>query len=123
MTRPWCWLSTLRRGHCWHPRKTRFRRLARPCRVGLVTHRVATKGFKDATPYPPFLSFAWRNVSSGFHSYDSENLNTPVFPAGEVGVDFKAVEVADDEQRRVFQGPAGAGPVLVGRRAGVLVAL
>ena len=38
-------------------RKTRFRWLARPCRVGLVTHRVATKGFKDRTSSPPFLSF------------------------------------------------------------------
>src|SRR5260370_42575089 len=62
MTRPWCWLSTLRSDHYWPPRKTRFRWLARPCRVGLATHRVATKGFKDATPYPPFLSFAWRNA-------------------------------------------------------------
>jgi hypothetical protein len=38
-------------------RKTRFRWLARPCRVGLVTHRVATKGFKVTTTSPPFLSF------------------------------------------------------------------
>ncbi len=37
-------------------RKTRFRWLARPCRVGLITHRVATKGFKDTTSSPPFLS-------------------------------------------------------------------
>jgi hypothetical protein len=34
--------------------------------VGLATHRVATKGFQDATPFPPFLSLAWRNVSSSF---------------------------------------------------------
>ena len=46
-------------------RKTRFRWLARPCRVGLATHRVATKGFKDTRPSPPFLSLAWRNVKSG----------------------------------------------------------
>jgi len=66
MTRPWCSLSTLRSGPYWPPRKTRFRWLARPYRVGLATHRVAMKGFKDATPYPPFLSFAWRNGSSCF---------------------------------------------------------
>src|SRR5438552_1824354 len=78
MTRPWCWLSTLRRGHCWPPRKTRFRRLARPCRVGLVTHRVATKGFKDATPYPPFLSFAWRNGTPCFDKKGA--LVSPFYP-------------------------------------------
>ncbi len=44
-------------------RKTRFRWLARPCRVGLATHRVATKGFKDASSSPPLLSFAWRKDS------------------------------------------------------------
>ena len=47
-------------------RKTRFRWLAKPCRVGLATHRVAAKGFKDAASHPPFLSFSWRNVSSFF---------------------------------------------------------
>jgi hypothetical protein len=41
-------------------RKTRFRWLAKPCRVGLVTHRVPMKGFRDQ-PLPPFLSFSWRN--------------------------------------------------------------
>ena len=44
-------------------RKTRFRWLAGPCRVGLVTHRVAMKGFKDATSSPPLLSFSWRKDS------------------------------------------------------------
>ena len=44
-------------------RKTRFRWLARPCRVGLATHRVATKGFKDASSSPPLLSFSWRKDS------------------------------------------------------------
>jgi len=38
-------------------RKTRFRWLARPCRLGLVTHRVAAKGFKDTASYPPLPSF------------------------------------------------------------------
>jgi hypothetical protein len=44
-------------------RKTRFRLLARLYRVGLVTHRVPTKGFKGVvvTSSPPLPSFAWRN--------------------------------------------------------------
>ena len=38
-------------------RKTRFRLLAKLYRVGLVTHRVATKGFSDArASRPPFPS-------------------------------------------------------------------
>jgi hypothetical protein len=57
------WLSTLRSGHHWPPRKTRFRLPARLYRMGLVTHRIPTKGFRDAlvTSLPPFPSFAWRN--------------------------------------------------------------
>ena len=53
MTRPWHWLSTLRPGHCWMGRKTRFRRWARPYRVGLMTHRVTLKGFQEE-PLPLF---------------------------------------------------------------------
>src|SRR6202011_2544497 len=54
-----CSLSTLRGvGYPTAARKTRFRLLAKLCRVGLVTHRVATKGFSDATASrPPFLRF------------------------------------------------------------------
>jgi hypothetical protein len=46
------------------PRKTRFRLLARPGRVGLVTHRVPARGFKVGflPSYSPCPSFAWRNV-------------------------------------------------------------
>src|SRR5271154_4730334 len=63
MTRPWHWLSTLRPGHYWTGRKTRFRLLARLYRVGLVTHRVATKGLRRLliTSSPPSPGFAWRN--------------------------------------------------------------
>src|SRR5579885_2202319 len=57
------WLSTLRPRPYSRGRKTRFRLRARLYRVGLVTHRVPTKGFRDVlvTPLPPFPSFAWRN--------------------------------------------------------------
>src|SRR5262249_21957081 len=40
------WLSTLRSAACTAPRKTRFRLLARLYRVGLVTHKAPTKGFR-----------------------------------------------------------------------------
>jgi len=42
-------LSTLRSDHRWPPRKTRFRLLAKLYRVGLVTHRIPTKGFRVAS--------------------------------------------------------------------------
>lgn len=43
-------------------RKTRFRLLAKLYRVGLVTHRVPTRGFQGVvvTSFPPLPSFAWR---------------------------------------------------------------
>src|SRR5271157_2354314 len=45
-------------------RKTRFRWLARPCRVGLVTHRVPTKGFRDHSSISSsFPELPWRNDS------------------------------------------------------------
>jgi hypothetical protein len=49
ITRPWHSLSTLRPDG--HPlgRKTRFRLLARLCRVGLITHKVPAKGFRFAS--------------------------------------------------------------------------
>src|SRR6185312_12838089 len=57
------WLSTLRSAGYPAPRKTRFRLLARLYRVGLLTHRVPTKGFEGAivTSCAPLPSFAWRN--------------------------------------------------------------
>jgi hypothetical protein len=46
-------------------RKTRFRWLARPCRVGLVTHRVPTEGFRDHPSIPSsFPELSWRKDSS-----------------------------------------------------------
>jgi hypothetical protein len=48
IARPEHWLSTLRRDRYQPRRKTRFRLLARLYRVGLATHRAATKGFRDA---------------------------------------------------------------------------
>jgi len=50
------WLSTLRSAGYPAPRKTRFRLLAKLYRVGLLTHRVPTKGFEGAivTSSPPF---------------------------------------------------------------------
>src|ERR1700693_5965225 len=46
-------------------RKTRFRWLARPCRVGLVTHRVPAKGFRDHSSIPSsFPELSWRKVIS-----------------------------------------------------------
>ena len=41
-------------------RNTRLRWLVRLYRVGLVTYRFLTKGFKERV-YPPFTGFAWRN--------------------------------------------------------------
>src|SRR5436853_95682 len=42
-------------------RQTRFRWLARPCREGLVTLRVPTKGFRYVSYIPfPFPRLAWR---------------------------------------------------------------
>src|SRR5260370_7734632 len=52
-------LSTLRSDHRCPPRKTRFRLLAKLYRVGLVTHRIPTKGFRlpsyipSSFPTPP----------------------------------------------------------------------
>ena len=44
-------------------RKTRFRLLARLCRVGLVTHRIRTKGFHDASYIAsPFPKLSWRKT-------------------------------------------------------------
>ncbi len=46
---PQCSLSTLRGvDHSTAARKTRFRLPARLYRVGLATHRIASKGFRDA---------------------------------------------------------------------------
>jgi hypothetical protein len=51
-------LSSLRSDHRWPPRQTRFRLLAKLYRVGLVTHRIPTKGFRVLpTSLPPFPSF------------------------------------------------------------------
>ena len=52
-------LSTLRSGGRPPPRKTRFRLLAKLCRVGLVTHKAPMKGFEVVvfTSSPPFPSF------------------------------------------------------------------
>jgi hypothetical protein len=57
------WLSTLRDGGRPPPRKTRFSAAGQLYRVGLVTHRVPTKGFRGVvvTSLPPFPGFAWRN--------------------------------------------------------------
>jgi hypothetical protein len=41
--------------------KTRFRWLARPCRVGLATHRVPTKGFRDRYISSSSPELSWRN--------------------------------------------------------------
>jgi hypothetical protein len=59
IARPEHSLSTLRPRRHHRGRKTRFRRRARLYRVGLVTHRVPMKGFRDAvvTSLPPFPSF------------------------------------------------------------------
>src|SRR6516225_8056609 len=43
-----CWLSTLRSAAHTAPRKTRFRLLAKLCRVGLVAHKASTKGFRGS---------------------------------------------------------------------------
>jgi len=75
ITRAWHWLSTLRRGHCWPPRKTRFRLLARLYRVGLATHRVPTKGLMLSEQHSAFpklrlaqcqfmFSLAWAETRS-----------------------------------------------------------
>ncbi len=47
-------------------RRTRFRLLARLCRLGLGTHRVPARGFQEVvvTSSPPLPGFAWRNVTS-----------------------------------------------------------
>jgi len=52
-------LSPLRSGGRPPPRQTRFRLLARLCRAGLVTRRVATKGFRVRVS-SSFLELAWR---------------------------------------------------------------
>src|SRR5688572_14887692 len=45
-------------------RKTRFRRLTRPCRTGLITRRVPSQGFRPFD-HPPYPGLAWRtNISS-----------------------------------------------------------
>src|SRR5262249_37491084 len=48
IARPQHSLSTLRPGPCGSRRKTHFRLRARLYRVGLLTHRVPAKGFRDA---------------------------------------------------------------------------
>ena len=65
IARPGHWLSTLHQDPCGACCKTRFRLRARLYRVGLATHRVPTKGFRDVlvTSLPPFPSFAWRNAT------------------------------------------------------------
>src|SRR5213078_2971625 len=59
-------------------RKTRFRWLARPCRVGLATHRVPTKGFRDHSIIPsPFPELSWRNVSPFFREEKWTDTDPP----------------------------------------------
>ena len=54
-------LSTLRSDHRWPPRKTRFRLLAKLSRMGLVTHRIPTKGFRAASYISSsFPKLSWR---------------------------------------------------------------
>src|SRR5262245_26514404 len=62
MARPSHSLSTLRRPGRPGRRKTHFWLLARLYQVGLVTHRVPSKGFRAApvTSLPPFPVFAGR---------------------------------------------------------------
>jgi hypothetical protein len=60
IARLWDWLSTLRGlGRPSTARKTRFRLLARLCRTGLVTRRVALKGF-NASSTSSFPELSWR---------------------------------------------------------------
>ena len=56
-------LSTLRSDHRWSPRKTRFRLLAKLCRVGLVTHKAPMKGFEVVVFYifASLPKLSWRN--------------------------------------------------------------
>jgi hypothetical protein len=54
IARPDGWLSTLRADGRPAGRKTHFRLLAKLCRVGLATHRVATKGFRSFLHPSPF---------------------------------------------------------------------
>jgi hypothetical protein len=62
LTWPDCSLSTLRPDGPTPGRKTRFRLLAKLCRVGLLTHRVPTKGFQCISYIrPPFPGLPWRN--------------------------------------------------------------
>ncbi len=76
------WLSTLRPRPYSRGRKTRFRLRARLYRVGLVTHRVPTKGFRDVlvTPLPPFPSFAWRNCHLANSPWFSQLFSCLSFP-------------------------------------------
>src|SRR5262249_5817270 len=76
-------LSTLRRPS--HPgrRKTHFWLLARLYQVGLVTHRVPTKGFRGVpvTSLPPFPSFSGRKNApaqqTGPAVVASESIKSP----------------------------------------------
>src|SRR5262249_7863767 len=62
IARPWHSLSTLRPVGRPTGRKTRFRLLARLCRVGLPTHKVPVKGFRSVSLHCFLLSQAsWRN--------------------------------------------------------------
>lgn len=65
-------LSTLRpRGRPHQRRKTRFRLPATLYRVGLVTHRAATRGFLRSHIFPPLPDLAWRDRS---HTDESGGL-------------------------------------------------
>jgi hypothetical protein len=70
IARPQHALSTLRPGPCRTGRKTRFWLPARLYQVGLVTHRVPSKGFGDVLVYirPPFPGLSWRNGTVGTRS-------------------------------------------------------
>ena len=60
-----CWLSTLRSAAYPAPRKTRFRLLAKLYRVGLVTHKAPSKGFRGSRYIPsslPKLFLAQREI-------------------------------------------------------------
>ena len=57
-------LSTLRSAAHAAPRKTRFWLLARLYQTGLVTRRIPTKGFRDASYIAfSFPKLSWRNVT------------------------------------------------------------
>src|SRR6516165_855802 len=78
---PWRSLSTLRGvGLPTAARKTRFRLLARLCRVGLATHRVTTKGFNNGlASFPPFPSFPGA-ISEAFRTFQSHERKVYLYP-------------------------------------------